>query len=554
MSKFSRLRLVAFNDVYELSNLPKLQAFLSKLSPRPAAVILAGDFLSPSPLSSIDGGRGMVATLRAVGLTHCSFGNHEADLKLSTLHERVEDLSRSVVVLNSNMRNAPPDATWISSLTKPFDIIESPCRKVRLALIGLLSDEPGMTRDGTFKGVPIDDMDRVFMESYNHLVPSSADFLIPITHASIGRDRRFATFMAANSGQGLIIGGHEHEPIDTIVEENGAAVRILKSGTDAQSASLIDLEFDTSGSRVQLTSIDNTLVDLLQYEDSIVVKKIVDSHRSIVEEMEKEIIADFSKMSPTGQVLSSKRTRYQQTTMGAFICQAIKEELEAHVALINGASIKGDTDYFDNTVSYAQLRKELPFPTKMVVVEMTRAELENAIHYSRTHTDDGELIQRDAADIPRRGYIQVDWDYDLSLHLTGNQNDVLQVALPRNLLAGFCNIQPLMAVGERLRASCRYPGGDDFVPALDLVVRFCSKHRWSALLKKAPKFDELDLNQDGVLDRNEIKVAMTKLLGKEPPDFVVDNLISTIDADQNGVIDMGEFSYLLATAERDQRW
>ena len=555
MSSFARIRLVAINDVYELTNLPKLQTFLSKLSPLPAAVILAGDFLSPSPLSSIDGGRGMVATLRAVGLTHCSFGNHEADLKLGSLHERVSDLSRSVKVLNSNMRNPPEKAAWMgSSQTKPYDVIRSPCQKVRVALIGLFSDEPGMTRDGTFKGVPIDKMDQLYDDTYRHLVPSLADFVIPITHASIGRDQQFASYMAANTGDGLIIGGHEHEPIDEIVEHNGACVRILKGGTDARSASLIDLEFDTSSTPAQLTSIDYTLVDLLQYDDSIVVKSIADSHMRVVAEMENVMIADCNSMLPPGKALSSERTRYQQTTMGAFLCQAIKEELEADVALINGATIKGGSTYPTNTVSYAELRKELPFPTKTVVVQMTRAELENAVHYSRTHSDDGENIELGDTSIPRRGYLQVDWDYDLSLPFTGSQGDVLQVALPRNLLVGFCNILPLMSVGDRLKEEKRFPGDDDFVPAFDLVVRYCSKHRWSDILRNAPKFDDLDLNHDGVLDRHEVKMMMTKLLGKEPPDFVVDDMISSIDEDENGVIDVGEFSYLLATAERNQRW
>lgn len=555
MSRLAHVRLVAINDVYELMNLPKLQAFLSKLSPSPAAVVLAGDFLSPSPLSSIDGGRGMVSTLRAVGVTHCSFGNHEADLKLGSLHERVKELSKSVKVLNTNMRRPPPKAAWLgSSETKSYDIVQSPCRQVNVALIGLFGDDAGMTRDGTFRGVPIDNMLEVFADTYRQLVPSVADIVIPMTHASICRDQELASSMATSAGNGVIIGGHEHEPIDRTVEHDGSTVRILKGGTDARSASLIDLHFDTSSKPAMLASIDYTLVDLLQYEDSIVVKNIADSHMKVIAEMENEIIADCNSILPPGKLLSSERTRYQQTTMGAFFCQAIKEELETDVALMNGATIKGGATYPSNKVSYAELRKELPFPTKMVVIQMTRAELENAIHYSRSHTDDGSPIEEDETNVPRRGYLQVDWDYDLSLPFTGSQTDMLHVALPRNLLAGFCNIRPLMLVGDRLKEEKLFPGADDFIPALDLVVRYCSKHRWSDILRNAPTFDDLDLNHDGVLDRHEVKMMMTKLLGREPPDFVVDDMISSIDEDENGVIDVGEFSYLLATAEREQRW
>lgn len=57
-SKIPRLRIIAFNDVYELANLPRLQTYLSSLSPAPDAVVLAGDFLSPSTLSALDGGKG----------------------------------------------------------------------------------------------------------------------------------------------------------------------------------------------------------------------------------------------------------------------------------------------------------------------------------------------------------------------------------------------------------------------------------------------------------------------------------------------------------------
>lgn len=77
MTSLARIRIVAISDVYELSNLPRVQTFLAKLTTAPTAVVLAGDFISPSTLSSFDGGRGMVATLRAMGLTHVSFGNHE---------------------------------------------------------------------------------------------------------------------------------------------------------------------------------------------------------------------------------------------------------------------------------------------------------------------------------------------------------------------------------------------------------------------------------------------------------------------------------------------
>ena len=95
-TKVPRLRIASFNDCYDLQNLPRLQTLLKQLQPSADVVCLAGDFLSPSPLSALDGGKGMVATLRALGLTHVSLGNHEADLKLPKLRKRLAALQETM--------------------------------------------------------------------------------------------------------------------------------------------------------------------------------------------------------------------------------------------------------------------------------------------------------------------------------------------------------------------------------------------------------------------------------------------------------------------------
>jgi hypothetical protein len=333
------------------------------------------------------------------------------------------------------------------------------------------------------------------------------------------------------------------------------SVRILKSGTNAECASVIDLHFDVSDCGfVKLGEMDYDLVDVRTVPDSIMVKKIADSHQAVIAKLENEIVVDAGSLLPPGKTLSSERSRYMQTAVGSVFCQFIKNELEVDVALINGATIKGATLYDNNKMSYAKLKEELPFPTKFVTVEMTRMELQEAIHYSRTHLEDGTRLEsEDENDVPRRGYLQVDLDMELVPH-SGGYDDVLRVALPRNLMAGFCQIKPLMALGDRLRASNKFPSSDDYLQAVDIIVRHSCKNRWFDIVHTSLTFADLDLNNDGVLDRHEVKKMMAKVLGHEPADFVVDDMIASIDTDENGVIDVGEFSYLLATMERELQW
>ena len=72
------LRIIQINDVYELDNYPHFKTLVDEKSkgPHKTLVVLSGDFLGPSLLSSLDKGRSMVDTMMACGITHVCFGNH----------------------------------------------------------------------------------------------------------------------------------------------------------------------------------------------------------------------------------------------------------------------------------------------------------------------------------------------------------------------------------------------------------------------------------------------------------------------------------------------
>eukprot|EP00527_Entomoneis_sp_CCMP2396_P007736 CAMPEP_0198141438 /NCGR_PEP_ID=MMETSP1443-20131203/4434_1 /TAXON_ID=186043 /ORGANISM="Entomoneis sp., Strain CCMP2396" /LENGTH=616 /DNA_ID=CAMNT_0043804187 /DNA_START=58 /DNA_END=1908 /DNA_ORIENTATION=+ len=590
----ARLRIVALNDVYELSNLARLQTFLKQLDFAPDVVCLTGDFLSPSPLSALDKGKGAVAALRAVGITHLSLGNHEADLKFPALKKRLREISaeysktkknntitkrkQGPVVLNSNVGHTDFLSTRINNTrqqtdldlaeeTRSFDIVTTRCGSVRVALLGLLSDEPGIFRDGTFRGLEIHDVTKITEMAYRKLVLENrdaiptkkpfADWILPLTHQTLKRDEELANLlMRVQPGENLILGGHEHTRFDVIVNKDSSSntdstdcTRILKSGTDAEGVNLIDLTFRSDTNPVRLEKLEATWVDLKEYEPSSIVQSIIDSHLSLLTAMENEDVLHAAPLLPSGMAFSSKGPRLKQTTVGGIFCTCIKEELDVDAAIINGATIKGDTRYELPNMTYAQLKKELPFPTKMVVVRMTRRELQNAIHYSRTQNPSNDIDGGDGP-VERKGYLQVDFEFERSGFYTGKPDDELAVAVPRNLLYGFCKIEPLMKVGERLKNESAFPDDDEFVPAVDLIVRHSSRERWYEMFHQY-SFQDLDVTEKGYLTREDITRIVGQAVGHEPSTFLVNDMMSVVDDDENGVIDAGEFSHLLATVERE---
>ena len=120
-ARSNTLTLVAVNDVYDLEHLPKLRTLVDAVKAERVGgrviTTLAGDFLSPSVLSSLDRGRGMVQVLNAVGVDYACFGNHEADVGLEALRKRIGEFSATLI--NSNVPGAVVDAPATAVVSFP---------------------------------------------------------------------------------------------------------------------------------------------------------------------------------------------------------------------------------------------------------------------------------------------------------------------------------------------------------------------------------------------------------------------------------------------------
>jgi len=464
-------------------------------------------------------------------------------------------------VLNSNV-------SGLGRHTCQVDVISSKCGRIKVGLVGLLSDEEDMFRDGTFRGLKISSVRERYEIIYNKMkLMESVHCLVPLTHQTLAADERFAKAILEMEDapiRNVILGGHEHVKIHRIISSKSdpkKQISIVKTGQDAERAAIIDLHFHPTSHQFQ--SVDIHFEELDQkYVPCPIVQSIVDKHLSALNRMEKFIVLDTKTMLSeyfldpvTHRILplSSEYTRYEQTTVGAFFCTAIKAELTTDVCIINGAPIKGNRLYNDGTMTYDQLKHELPFPLKMIVVKMTRMQLREAIQYSRKHIEEGKpaMVMEDGR-IERRGYLQTDFQYwreSNTSYDTNHDNDVISVALPRNLLKGFCKIKPLMELNTELEAKNALPNEDDFMKAIDLIVRYCCKDRWISIAKQFT-FSDLDLKRDGTLCREDIRMAIKTVMKEEPSDGLVDEMVRAIDLDSSGFVEEKEFNEILAQVRR----
>ena len=180
-AKQCSLRIISVNDVYELHNLPRLHNLILDHRVENTIVVLPGDFVAPSLLSSLDRGKGMIDMLNRVGgegVHYVCFGNHENDIPIDELHRRVAEFNGKW--LNSNM------PAWQPALPE-YDIltIQGHGQRRVVGLLGLNTTDKNLYRPGAFGGAmdtaePI--MDAAVRLRKKLLEECGCDLVIPMTH------------------------------------------------------------------------------------------------------------------------------------------------------------------------------------------------------------------------------------------------------------------------------------------------------------------------------------------------------------------------------------
>jgi len=293
LREMRRLTVVAINDVYELTNFSRLKSLIRDVRDsrsNPVLACLAGDFLAPSILSSMDKGLGVVECLNSLGISHVCFGNHEGDHGLEVLKKRIEEFSG--MWLNSNVRSLPYDGLH------EYDVID--CGEGgRAGILGFISDEKGMFRGDTFRNYNIEPVASTAIELIDRLRSEhDVETIVPMTHQSMEYDIALAQKLKCP----IILGGHDHEEY---CEEVGPTT-IVKAGQDAHTAVVIDLAWNSS------TEVEKKIefVPVHSYEPDEEMQRLVDSHMHVVKQLEGEIIVKYPNP------LSSRNMRREQTSIG----------------------------------------------------------------------------------------------------------------------------------------------------------------------------------------------------------------------------------------------
>ncbi|MER2559985.1 MAG: 5'-nucleotidase C-terminal domain-containing protein [Myxococcaceae bacterium] len=497
------LGLIAINDVYSLEHLPRLATLIAHHRATMVAdrwlVVLAGDFIAPSVLSSLDGGRSMMRCLDALGVTHVVLGNHEDDVPLSELQARVREFHG--VWLGTNVRGFEPPLP-------SFDVVEVGGKRV--GLVGVVMDDANVYRRKPFGGVELErPNDAVTREAARLRTKERCDTVIALTHQWIADDRA----LAKTGVVPLILGGHEHDPF---LERFERCV-LTKSGIDATHAAVVTV---TMGDSVHVEVRHESVA---AFAEDPALKQLVNEANALVERLAGGVL-----LPELAEPLSSAGARARQTSMGTFVCSWLRDALGADAALFNGGGLRGSEVHAD-LLTLGDLQNELPFDNEIVVVELPGEVVRDAVAYSRRLAPKGD-----------GGFLQVDDAARLEGHqlvwLAGAVLDprrTYRVAVPRAHVLGLDRIEPLERFSKANPAAI--PSAGSGRPPRLIMLEALVRSR----LERLGGFDALDADHDGKVTRTDLERALREA-GAPPSEATVSLVLNTLDTNHDQVLTKDE--------------
>lgn len=332
-----------------------------------------GDDLGSSALSTEFQGSHIVEAFDASCLTHDTYGNHDFDFGPSVLRERVAETGNFQWVSANVEDRRTGEVFGAEEGARRFDVVE--IEKVPVGITGVLTTR---ARDVSNLGENAEVIDPV--EALNEVVPEmcAAGARVVIVLSHVAND--VAREIARNVDDVDVIVGDDAAEVLGAEEIGETVLAFVGDGYDH----LGEMTLDLRGKHVHdydFTMYDTSeAVPALDVEPDADVQAVADSYRS---QVSAEIIGrtDVRLNCLTGDL------RTEETNMGNFVADAVRDATGADVALQNGGGIRTDTLYPRGELTDLTVRQILPFGNSVVELEVTGATLLEALENGVSEVD-----------------------------------------------------------------------------------------------------------------------------------------------------------------------
>jgi 2',3'-cyclic-nucleotide 2'-phosphodiesterase (5'-nucleotidase family) len=338
-------------------------------------VLMAGDMLQGTPMSSVFQGEPDVRCLNAVGLNAAAVGNHEFDFGLDNFLKLKQQAGFPFLSANI-VKKADGEL-----LCKPFQTIALE-KGLSVTVIGVTTcDLLTTTRADIADSLDVRDEVASVRDAY-HRVKSKGPVVL-LSHSRHRTDREIAV---ALPGLAAIIGGHDQillSPYRRVV-----GVPIFQAFEKGRYLGRIDLEIDRTTGKARLTGSSYIPIVAGMPEDRQVAAIIADYDKRLGETF-REVIgqADTFLDGERGHI------RFEETGLGNFVTDIMREHAGAQIAFINAGALRASIK--NGPVTVGDVYTAMPYPNDLMVTKLTGKDLEEvlkrAVRSTREEEDGGFL-------------------------------------------------------------------------------------------------------------------------------------------------------------------
>jgi len=407
----------------------------------PTLVLVAGDCLQGTPVSTLFRGEAEFRALNMLDPDAMVLGNHEFDYGLPRLRELL-DLAEFPVLANNIVETASGDPLVPAFTFHYFDDFFA-------ATIGTVAEDTAvLTTPSNVTGLSFQPPITATWQAFN-TVRYSADFCIALTHQGLVHDGQLAESI---NGLSLVVGGHDHLALDVPVYPREHCP-VVHAGADGRFLGRLDLVFTKTAARGRPV-ISHCRNELIPIEDSLPedpeIAALLETYRR------RSIEAYGEPLGRLGQALQGERSevRRAETGLGRLVTDLMREATGADAALINGGAIRASIDA--GVVTLGDVITALPFKNRVVLVSLSGADIENALRHGLEASAGG----RGGAFLQVSGLrFSVDHGEPEAIELGGEPLDAgaeYRVALTDFLVEGGDGFGPWLGRGPEERYESRF--------------------------------------------------------------------------------------------------
>lgn len=347
------LVLLSTNDMHaKIQNFPRLATAVEACRDTAQLVVLvdAGDRWTGNAYVDMAATPGMpiVALMNRLGYDVATLGNHEFDHGQAFLGRMVDSMDFRVVCAN-----VVSDTCTFPKLP-PYTVVDED--GLRIGFVGVVTNYEGPGHPAgnasSFAGLEFPDPQQMAVKYAAELRPK-VDVLVLVSHMGDDRD---AELLAGGASQyDVVIGGHTHEQVDTLI--NGTL--LTQTGKDLKNIGVTTVRM--KGRKV--AGVDFRIIPLSEYEPDSLYQKQVDAY-----------YADPGLNKPVGRFAKTA----DKWGLANWMAAAVADEADADVGFYHIGGVRLDSIPAGG-VSVAKVYGLEPFGTLVAEMEMTPAQMRRMI-------------------------------------------------------------------------------------------------------------------------------------------------------------------------------